>query len=180
MPRWLTVLVTVAVTAAALTSGGTTAEALPNTIPDAPIGMLGDTLRVEYQDETYGRFVADVTVHDIAPTEIPPGWGWQGAPRWRAQGGPWRANVTVTAIEVPNPYIMAASMTLNGVTPGGDSYVSRHTDDPTELDIVLGNVPQGATVHGGVFWDVYRGLVTNVLLLSRKTGTHLAQWNIPG
>ena len=155
-----------------------TAGATPTTTPDAPIGQLGDTLRIEYDSEAYGKLVADVTVHDVAPVEIPPGWGYNGAPRWRAQGAPWRANVTIHPITVPTPYTLAASITFDGVTPGADAYVAKHTDAPDALDAVLVNAPAGSTVGGGVFWDVYRGLVTNVVLLSRVDGMHLAQWNL--
>ncbi|HEU0189891.1 MAG TPA: hypothetical protein VFR17_01275 [Mycobacterium sp.] len=154
------------------------AHAKPTTTPDAPIGRLGDTLRIQYDSEQYGLVIADVTVHDVVPSEIPPGWGWNGAPRWRAQGGPWRANVTVHPIKVPNPYVLAAAVTFDGVTPGADAYVSKHTDAPDSLDLALTNAPAGSTVNGGVFWDVYRGLVTNVVLLSRVDGMHLAQWNL--
>ncbi|MBV8929248.1 MAG: hypothetical protein JO152_09010 [Mycobacteriaceae bacterium] len=140
---------------------------------DSPIGNLGDTLRVEFQD-----IIADVTVHNVLPSDVPPGWGWNGSTRWRAQGGPWRADVTIHAIKVPNPFKMAVAFTFDGVTPYDDAYVSKHTDDPTALDTVLLNAPQGSTVSGGVYWDVYRGLVTNVVLINPKSGEHLAQWNI--
>lgn len=153
------------------------ASAGPTTSPDAPIGRLGDTLRVSFDDETVGLVVADVTVHDVVPSEIPPGWNWNGAPRWRAQGAPWRANVTVHPIKVPNPYALAVAFVFHGVTPGADAYPSKHTDDPTALDAVLTNAPQGSTVDGGVYWDVYRGLVTNVVLTA-KNGLRLAQWNM--
>ena len=36
----------------------------------------------------------------------------------------------------------------------------------------------GAIVRGGVYWDAYRDPVSNVVLLDRKTGKHLAQWNL--
>ena len=62
----------------------------PAAAAETPIGDLGQTLRVQYDD-----FVADVTVHDVLPVPVPPGWGWNGSPRWRAQGGPWRAGITV-------------------------------------------------------------------------------------
>jgi hypothetical protein len=145
---------------------------------DAPIGKLGDALRVDFDDPTFGRIVADVTVHDVLPTDVPPGWGWNGTPRWRAQGGPWRAGVTVHAVQVPSPYAMSVAFTFDGVTPYDDAYVSKHTDAADALEHVLLNAPQGSTVDGGVYWDVYRGLVTNVVLLNPKTGTHLAQWNL--
>ncbi|MGV0627315.1 hypothetical protein [Mycolicibacter minnesotensis] len=178
MHRWILALITSVVTAlAALLTPGA-ACATPTTTPEAPIGRLGDTLRITYHDEAFGPLVADVTLHDVVPSEIPPGWGANGSPRWRNQGAPWRANLTIHPISVPNPYIMAASITFDGVTPGGDAYVSKHTDDPTALDAVLTNAPAGSTVHGGVYWDVYRGLVTHVVMLSRNTGLRLAQWNL--
>ena len=34
------------------------------------------------------------------------------------------------------------------------------------------------TVNGNVWWDTYRDPVTNVVLLDKVTGTHLAQWNL--
>jgi hypothetical protein len=167
MRRFLLALATVVATIAGVVT------APPAAARDAPIGNLGDTLHVEFQD-----IIADVTVHDVLPSDVPPGWGWNGSPRWRAQGGPWRANVTIHAIKVPNAYKMAVAFTFYGVTPYDDAYVSKHTDDPTALDTVLLNAPQGSTVTGGVYWDVYRGLVTNVVLLNPKSGEHLAQWNI--
>ncbi len=30
-------------------------------------------------------------------------------------------------------------------------------------------------VHGGVWWDCYRDLVSNVVLVDKETGIHLAQ-----
>ncbi|MGB3285318.1 MAG: hypothetical protein WBH51_09415 [Mycolicibacter algericus] len=177
MHRWILAVVTSLVTTLALLVPAA-GNATPTTTPEAPIGRLGDTLRIHYQDEAFGKIIADVTLHDVVPSEIPPGWGQNGSPRWRAQGGPWRANLTIHPISVPNSYIMAASVTFSGVTPGGDAYVSKHTDDPTALDAVLTNAPEGSTVTGGVYWDVYRGLVTHVVMLSRNTGLRLAQWNL--
>jgi hypothetical protein len=29
-----------------------------------------------------------------------------------------------------------------------------------------------------VYWDCYRDLVTNVVLIDKKTGVRLAQWNM--
>ena len=175
MRRVLPALAAVVTTVAALFIGPVIGPAIapPAAASDAPIGNLGDTLRVKVDD-----IIADVTVHDVLPTDEPPGWGWNGTPRWRAQGGPWRANVTVHAIAVPNPYKMALAFTFDGDTPYDDAYISKHTDAPDALDTVLLNAPQGSTVNGGVYWDVYRGLVTNVVLLNRKSGEHLAQWNI--
>lgn len=173
MHRWLVALVALFIPIAA-----TTAVAAPAPTRDAPIGALGQTLRVEYNDPAFGKIVADVTVHDVLPVDEPPGWGWNGSPRWRAQGAPWRAGVTVHTISAPNPYSMSVAFTFDGVTPGADAYVSKHTDAPDSLENLLTNAPTGATVDGGVFWDVYRGLVTNVVLLDKTNGAHLAQWNL--
>jgi hypothetical protein len=150
---------------------------------DAPIGNLGDTLRVQYED-----VVADVTVHDVQPApDIPPGWGCNGTEPGAGQGHslgfpcrgyPWRAAISVHAIKVPNAYKMALAFTFDGVTPYDDAYQARHSDAPDALDAALLNAPQGSTVNGGVYWDVYRARVTNVVLLNPKTGYHLAQWNI--
>ncbi|MEO8816429.1 MAG: hypothetical protein ABI307_14955 [Mycobacterium sp.] len=181
MHRWFLALITSLATVLAalmVPATGTIARATPTTTPEAPIGRIGDTLRVQMDDETFGKIVADVTVHDVVPSEIPPGWGWNGTPRWRAQGGPWRANVTVHPISAPNPYIMAVATTFKGVTPGADAYVAKHIDGPDTLDVALTNAPPGSTVNGGVYWDVYRGLVTHVVMLSRSSGVHLAQWNL--
>jgi hypothetical protein len=140
---------------------------------DAAIGNLGDTLRVNYDG-----IVADVTVHDVVPSDVPPGWTWSGSYRWRAQGGPWKSNVTVHVIQAANPYQLATAFTFDGVTPYADAYISKHTTDPNALEAQLLNAPPGSTVNGVVYWDVYRGLVTNVVLLNPATGTHLGQWNI--
>ena len=58
------------------------------------------------------------------------------------------------------------------------NHFSSRYDDPNELSRKLLSAPAGSTVDGVVYWDVYRGLVTNVVLLNPATGTHLAQWNI--
>jgi hypothetical protein len=42
----------------------------------------------------------------------------------------------------------------------------------------LTNAPAGSTVSGGVWWDCYRDLISNVVLLDKITGQHLAQWNV--
>lgn len=166
MGRWFVVVVA-AVTAAVI------APPAPAAAVDAPIGRLGDTLRV-----VDGSIVADVTVRDVLPTEIPPGWTWNGSPRWRATGSPWRAGVTVHTVQAPNPFIMAIQFTFDGVTREADAYVSKHTAAPDALETALRNAPPGSTVDGGVYWDVYRGPVSNVNLLDAKTGYHLAQWNL--
>ena len=164
--RWFVLLIASMAVAAGLT-------AAPASAVETPIGRLGETLRVEFTD-----IVADVTVHDVLPSEVPPGWGWNGSPRWRAQGGPWRAPVTVHTIQAPNPYKMAIAFTFNGVTPYADAYTSKHTDAPDALETALQNAPPGSTVNGAVYWDVYRARVTNVVLLNPQTGRHLAQWNL--
>lgn len=138
-----------------------------------PIGNIGDTLRVEYLG-----IVADVTVHDVLPTDAPPGYIPTGSPRWRDQGGPWRAGVTIHAIKTPVPYAMALAFSFNGVTPYADAYAPKNTDAPDALQYALQNAPSGSTIDGGVYWQVYRALVTNVVLLDPKTGVRLAQWNI--
>ena len=140
---------------------------------DAPIGNIGDTLRVESNG-----IVADVTVHDVLPTDPPPGYTPTGSPRWRYEGGPWKAGVTVHAVQVPNPHAMAVGFTFDGVTPFADAYASKHTDAPDALETALLNVPAGATVDGAVYWQVYRDGVTNVVLLDPVSGRHLAQWNL--
>jgi hypothetical protein len=166
--RWMSILFT------GLTAIVTVGVA-PNAtaVGDAPIGRLHDTLRVEYEG-----IIADVTVHDVLPSEVPPGWGWNGSPRWRAQGGPWRAPVTIHVIQTPTPYKMAIAFTFNGVTPYADAYVSKHTDAPDALENAMRNAPAGSTINGAVYWDVYRALVTNVVLLNPQSGKHLAQWNL--
>ncbi len=168
MPRWFALMFTALVVAA------TALMAPPAASADAtPIGNIGETLRVDDNG-----IVADVTVHDVLASEVPPGWGWNGSPRWRAQGSPWRAPVTVTTISAPNPYAMALAFTFNGVTPYADAYAPKHTDAPNRLEAALRNAPPGATVNGDVYWDVYRALVTNVVLINTRTGKHLAQWNL--
>jgi len=107
-----------------------------------------------------------------------PGYVANGSPRWINQGGPWKAPVTVHTIAAPNPFAMALAFTFNGVTPYADAYVSKHTDAPDSLESALRNAPPGATVDGAVYWQVYRALVTNVVLLNPQTGEHLAQWNL--
>lgn len=138
-----------------------------------PIGNLGDTLRVEFKG-----IVADVTVHDVIPTDPPPGYAPTGSPRWRDQGGPWKSNITVHVIQTPNPHALAVTFSFNGVTPYADAYQPKKTDAPDALQYALLNAPAGSTVSGAVYWQVYRALVTNVVLLDPPTGLRLAQWNI--
>jgi hypothetical protein len=150
---------------------------------DAPIGNIGQTLRVQFED-----VIADVTVHDVQPApDIPPGWGCTGTEPGAGQGHslgfpcrgyPWRAAITVHPIKVPNQYKLAITFAFDGVTPYADAYKPRRSDAPDALDTALLHAPQGSTVDGAVYWDVYRALVTNVVLYNPKTGYHLAQWNI--
>jgi hypothetical protein len=169
MRRWFATLIgALTVVALGLSPAVPVASAV-----DAPIGNLGDTLRVEYQG-----IVADVIVRDVLPTDTPPGYAPTGSPRWRNEGGPWRADVTVHAIKVPNPHAMAVVFDFDGVTPFADAYEPKRTDAPDALDTALLNVPTGATANGAVYWQVYRAGVTNVILLDPHTGVHLAQWNV--
>jgi hypothetical protein len=49
---------------------------------------------------------------------------------------------------------------------------------PDALDAALANAPAGSIVRGGVYWEAYRDPVSTVVLLDKKTGYHLAQWNL--
>jgi hypothetical protein len=116
-----------------------------------------------------------VTVHDILPSDVPPGFGYPPrAPRYQV----YRANVTIHVVETPAPYAVGIAFTFKGVTPTGDAYEPRSSDAPDALQSTMLNAPAGATVNGGVWWDCYRDLVSNVVLVDRKTGYHLAQWNV--
>jgi hypothetical protein len=173
MHRWLIIVSTALVAAGGVTAIGVAA---PRARADAPIGHLGDTLRVDT-----GTYVADVTVSSVAPCDPPPGFGYtrSGVPIKSFPGSVVnRADVTVRAIRVPNPFIMATDFSFDGVTPYADAYKPRNTDASDALDNVLTNAPNGAVVRGGVYWDAYRDPVSNVVLLDRKTGEHLAQWNL--
>jgi hypothetical protein len=165
MRRWLVFLIAgIAVATGVLASPAPPASAV------APIGRLGDVLHVAYMN-----VVADVAVTSVDLVDVPPGFG-------RAPLGPrnqvYRANVTVHVIKAPNPYITSLFFDFEGVTPIADAYKPRNTDAPDDLRAMLQNAPPGTTVTGGVYWDVYRDLVTNVNLLDKVTGTHLAQWNV--
>ena len=170
MSRWFALVVCM-LTALPVATGLAAPHAVATDGP--PIGRIGETLRIEDNG-----IVADVTVHDVLASEVPPGWGWNGSPRWRAQGSPWRAPVTITTIQAPNPYALTLAFTFNGVTPYADAYPPKHTDAPNALEHALRNAPPGSTVNGDVYWDVYRALVTNVVLTDTKNGQHLAQWNL--
>jgi hypothetical protein len=164
MRRWLVLLV------AGLAMTGVLASPAPRASAVAPIGRLGEVLRVDYMS-----IVADVAVTSVDLVDVPPGFGYPPrGPRYQV----YRANVTVHVIKAPNPYITSIVFDFNGVTPIADAYKPRPTDVPDDLRAVLQNAPPGSTVSGGVYWDVYRDLVTNVVLLDKVTGTHLAQWNL--
>jgi hypothetical protein len=174
MHRWLIVLSTMLVAFGGILSVG---GAIPRArAGDAPIGHLGDTLRVDT-----GTYVADVTVTSVAPCDPPPGFGYtrSGVP---IKSFPTsvvnRADVTVRAVRVPNSFIMATNFSFDGVTPFADAYKPRTSDAPDALDNVLVNAPQGAIVRGAVYWDAYRDPVSVVVLLDRKSGEHLAQWTL--
>ena len=147
-------------------------SAAPASAVQTPVGHLGDTLRVTDPDN---KFVADITVADMAPSDVPPGFGY--GPRW-PHSRVYRANVVVRPLQMPNPYYLATVASFNGVTLTGDSYLPKNTDAPDALQYALQNAPQGSTVAGGVFWDCYRDLPSSVVLIDRRTGYHLAQWDI--
>jgi hypothetical protein len=163
MRRWLVVLTALMVALAGV-------AAAPASAAIGPIGRLGDTLQINFKG-----LVADITVVNLGPSDIPPGFGYPPrAPRYEV----WRAQVVVHPIAVPTPYAQAITYQFRGVTATGDSYEPRNTDDPAALQYALNNAPAGSTVSGGVYWDCYRDLITNVVLLDRITGHHLAQWNV--
>lgn len=163
MRRWLVYLIA---TLAAL--GGVLAP--PAAAADIPIGRLGEPLRVQFED-----MVADVTVANIVPTSPPPGFGYPPrAPRYQV----FRADVTITPIQLPTPYAMAITFQFRGVTPTGDAYEPRNSDSPDALKLGMANARVGQTFSGGVWWDCYRDLVSNVVLVDKLTGVRLAQWNV--
>lgn len=50
------------------------------------------------------------------------------------------------------------ALKLGGISPEtGDAYEPQRTDEPDDLNYALRNAPQGSTVNGAVYWDVYRG-----------------------
>ena len=169
MRRWFVLLVAAMAVAAGLTA--VSAQAAPvEESPPSPIGRIGETLRVNFEG-----LVADITVNSLGPSPIPPGFGYPPrAPRYEV----WRAQITVNSIDVPTPYAQRITYQFRGVTATGDSYEPRNTDAPDALALALTNAPAGSTVSGGVWWDCYRDLISNVVLLDKVTGQHLAQWNV--
>jgi len=162
MRRWIVLVIA---TLAAL--GGVIAP--PASAAIIPIGRLGDTLRVEFDG-----LIADVSVNNIVPSAPPPGFGYPPrAPRYQV----FRADVTITPVRLPTPYAMAITYSFRGVTPTGDAYESRNSDAPDALQHMVQAAQVGQTFTGGVWWDCYRDLVSNVVLLDKITGERLAQWN---
>ena len=163
MRRWFVLLVAALAVAAGLTSA-------PASAVDAPIGRLGETLRVQFKG-----LVADVAVTSIDPSEVPPGFGYPPrAPRYQV----YRGNVTVTPVQLPTAFAMAITFQFRGVTPTGDAYEPRNSDAPDALQYGMQAAHVGKTFSGGVWWDCYRDLVSNVVLVDKITGQHLAQWNV--
>jgi hypothetical protein len=163
MRRWFVLLIA---TVAAF--GGVVAP--PASAVNTPIGRLGETLRVEYEG-----LVADVSVNNIVPTAPPLGFGYPPrAPRYQV----FRADVTITPVKVPTPYAMAITFAFRGLTPTGDSYEPRNSDAPDALARLMQTAVVGQTFTGGVWWDCYRDLVSNVALVDKMTGYRLAQWNV--
>ena len=73
---------------------------------------------------------------------------------------------------------MAITFQFRGVTPTGDAYEPRNSDAPDALQYGMQSAQVGTTFSGGVWWDCYRDLVSNVVLIDKITGQHLAQWNV--
>jgi hypothetical protein len=163
MRRWFVLLIV----AMAVVAGFIAA---PASAAPTPIGRLGETLQIKFKG-----LVADVTVVSLAPSPIPPGFGYPPRP---PRHEVWRAQVVVHPIQVPTPYAQAITYQFRGVTATGDAYEPRNTDAPDALQLALTNAPAGSTVSGGVWWDCYRDLITNVVLIDKISGLHLAQWNV--
>lgn len=166
--RWVRLrpaLSLIAALTAVITVLAPTASALPDRV--APIGHIGETLHFDY-----GTIGADVTVHNIEPTGVPAG---MATPR----GIIWKAYVTIRPTKVPNAYALLMTLKLGGISPEtGDAYEPQRTDEPDDLNYALRNAPQGSTVNGAVYWDVYRGPVRHIVLRSAQTQVHLAQWDL--
>ena len=163
MRRWLALL-----TATLAALGGLLAPSA--SAATIPIGRIGEPLRVEFKG-----LVADVTVNNILPSPVPPGFGYPPrAPRYQV----FRADITITPVQVPTPYAMAITYQFRGVTPTGDAYEPRNSDSPDALHFGMQSARVGQTFTGGIWWDCYRDLVSNVVLIDKISGVHLAQWNV--
>src|SRR6201992_4000608 len=122
--HWFIVLSTFVVAAASVTAIGVTAPRAH--AGDAPIGHIGDTLRVDT-----GTYIADVTVSSVAPCDPPPGFGYtrSGVPVKSFPGSTVdRADVTVRSIRVPNPFIMATYFSFDRGTPFAADDKTRDSD----------------------------------------------------
>ncbi len=138
MRRWIVLLLA---TIAAI--GGVVAP--PAGAAVIPIGRLGEPLRVEFEG-----LVADVSVNNVVPSPVPPGFGYPPrAPRYQV----FRADVTITPVRVPTPYAMAITYQFRGVTPTGDAYEPRNSDAPDALQYGMQSARVGAdrsaAVSGG-------------------------------
>jgi hypothetical protein len=170
MRRFCAVMITtlVAVLGAAFAP---VAGATPDEDRVTPLGRIGDTLRVQYQN-----IVADVTVHDLVPVPLPAG---TDPPTQPGRNNFYRAQVTVQAVRTPTPYAMARQFTFTGVAPGADGYIAEHTDNPDALlEYQLTRAPQGSTVTGGVYFDAYRQPIRWIVLREVRSGIHLGQWTL--
>src|SRR5437588_11649722 len=84
----------------------------PASAGDAPIGHLGDTLRVDT-----GTMIADVTVSSVQPVDPPPGFGYNrvGIPvKSFPNSAVVRADVAIHAVRVPNAHQMVTDFTFDG------------------------------------------------------------------
>ena len=167
MRRWLVFLIAV-ITAVGI------GVAPPAAAAGVPIGNLGETLRVEFKG-----IVADVTVHDVAPH--------RPAARLRADGlaalaGPrWPVACECHRARDPGaePVHHVDRIRRSTASPPTATRTHRRTPTrPTPCSTRCRTRLQGRRSTARVYWQVYRDLVTNVILLNPQTGTHLAQWNI--
>ncbi len=133
---WFAVLLT------SLTAAVAIGIAPPSAAAVTPIGNLGETLRVEFED-----FVADVTVHDVLPAPVPPGWGWNGSPALARAERPV-ARQCDGARHLRTQSVQAGAVHhLQRRDPYADAYSSKHTDAPDVLEKVLLNAPPGIDRH---------------------------------
>src|SRR6201992_2674751 len=76
---------------------------------DAPIGTLGDRLRVDT-----GKMVADITVSSVQPVDPPPGFGYNrvGVPvKSFPNSAVMRADVAIHAVRVQYPFYIYTVLT---------------------------------------------------------------------
>ena len=79
---------------------------------DAPIGHLGDTLRVDT-----GKMIADVMVSSVQPVDPPPGFGYNrvGIPvKSFPDSAVVRADAAIHAVRMLNPHQMLTDFTFDG------------------------------------------------------------------